>query len=511
MKQITRFKLYLYPLVILLAGVALALYVSNLLESDFKNRQRDEFNYQARLQTAALQQKLDLDLGILETLRVYHISHDKIQPKDFSRFVKQLLRQPAEIEGIFWVPRLRHGDIKLLPTLPDSDVQSYNTSSDRNNSAAVVYAIAGHQDDSSVLKWKGTNIYAHPLFRKPLAVISETRWPVSTKPFPLRNHSDKSGIFVLQLVPVKTLLFSSPQNEIYSQGGYVGMLINIPRLVSQALKKFKRRDLNLFLFDQKKRLIASRGRAPKTPSGKLTIADLKQSRKDKGLIHSRLQLYNKEWHIITYPGPDFWLRNYSRGSWIALLSGFVITILTTGLLFSLLKWTRQNEKHAIVDHLTGLFNRRKFFRELDREIDRADRYSHPLSLLLLDLDNFKEINDNHGHPAGDLVLRKLGEIVLNNTRETDLCARYGGEEFAILLPETDAKSALRLARRIKKRFSEVFFETESGEEYSTTCSIGIATRLPDYDQDFSLIDEADRALYRAKEAGKDRIKRAQIN
>lgn len=164
----------------------------------------------------------------------------------------------------------------------------------------------------------------------------------------------------------------------------------------------------------------------------------------------------------------------------------------------------ETERLATTDGLTGLLNRRTFNTVLDRRFREADRYRRPLSLLLLDIDHFKKVNDTHGHPAGDAVLRGVARIAQRCARETDAVARYGGEELALILPETDADGARAVAERIRKAVEAAQHPTEQGA-VRVTVSIGVATQGPSPEE---MVEGADKALYRAKQGGRNRVEEA---
>lgn len=157
------------------------------------------------------------------------------------------------------------------------------------------------------------------------------------------------------------------------------------------------------------------------------------------------------------------------------------------------------------DPLTELGNRRSFFERLDTELERQKRYGEPLSLLLVDLDHFKEINDRHGHPVGDQVLIAVARVLEDCRFDIDLIARLGGEEFGLILPNTDRQGAAVLAERLRQNICELTVTADDGEPVKITASLGIAA-LRDTTVDVSdLMRAADRALYRAKAEGRNRV------
>ncbi len=164
---------------------------------------------------------------------------------------------------------------------------------------------------------------------------------------------------------------------------------------------------------------------------------------------------------------------------------------------------QQVEAMAVTDGLTQLYNHRKFQEILDSEFRRAMRYNTSLSIMLLDIDRFKSINDTKGHPVGDEVLKKIAGLIKRFIRDTDFPCRYGGEEFVLVLPNTTTKEAVIIAERIRKSVEKSTFILNNREELNITISIGIATYPSDAKEKQELIDKADRALYFAKESGRN--------
>jgi diguanylate cyclase (GGDEF)-like protein/PAS domain S-box-containing protein len=163
------------------------------------------------------------------------------------------------------------------------------------------------------------------------------------------------------------------------------------------------------------------------------------------------------------------------------------------------------EYRATYDDMTGLINRETLLERFSDERERLQRYDRDLSFLLLDLDHFKEINDNHGHHAGDTVLQRVGQIIQDQIRNSDIGGRYGGEEFGIVLPETELERAQKLARRLREKISQSRVESPDGATLQVTASIGLSTMNEDDTSDEELIKRADKAMYHAKEQGRDRV------
>ena len=157
-----------------------------------------------------------------------------------------------------------------------------------------------------------------------------------------------------------------------------------------------------------------------------------------------------------------------------------------------------------VDGLTQVFNRRYFEDAIERELSRSRRYTRPLSLVLLDIDHFKKINDTFGHLAGDAVLKEVALTVRARTRREDVFARFGGEEFALLLPEVDQKGAATLAEKARKLVEKHHFVFD-GEDIAVTVSAGVATVQKKGETPVELIGRADEKLYEAKGAGRNRV------
>jgi two-component system cell cycle response regulator len=162
------------------------------------------------------------------------------------------------------------------------------------------------------------------------------------------------------------------------------------------------------------------------------------------------------------------------------------------------------QRLATIDALTGLMNRRAFLQSLEIEMERATRLHYPLSLILLDVDHFKAVNDSRGHAAGDMVLSGLGRLLAREARKSDLLARWGGEEFIIVLSGADVDGGKIAAERYRAAIEKFEVRDASGERIPVTASMGLASMEPAEHAD-SFVDRADRAMYAAKTAGRNQV------
>lgn len=163
------------------------------------------------------------------------------------------------------------------------------------------------------------------------------------------------------------------------------------------------------------------------------------------------------------------------------------------------------EQETITDPLLGIFNRRCLDRRLLEEVLRAHRHRLELTLLMVDIDNFKQVNDIWGHQVGDLVLQHLTQLLVDALRQTDILARYGGEEFVILLPHTSVEESFKLAERLRIAVEQT--PLQRIPELRVTVSIGVACLLPNDDDAYSLLERADKAMYWAKREGRNKVVR----
>jgi diguanylate cyclase (GGDEF)-like protein len=263
----------------------------------------------------------------------------------------------------------------------------------------------------------------------------------------------------------------------------------------------------LFVIDQKKQetLIAASNGLPLGSANVLADAALgKEASTNAGeAAFSCIDLVEHDGMLVVFGADAKTIETLSEDHRVVLqaIASQLLVAVENSRLYKLTK------RLAITDEVTGLHNYRFLQQRLDEEIGRAKRYDKRLSFLMLDVDDFKRINDVYGHRVGDLVLAEIGQVLRATVREVDVVARYGGEEFSVVLPETDVSGAFIVAEKIREAVSSHRFpDAEGNRRIHATVSVGLAS-FPTHAHDKeTLLRAADDALYNAKSAGKDRVR-----
>jgi len=190
---------------------------------------------------------------------------------------------------------------------------------------------------------------------------------------------------------------------------------------------------------------------------------------------------------------------------VCILSIFVVIFINLFYYSKIQKYIKKVEHLNIIDPMTQLYNRRFLENFIEKFVSQAQREGELFTILMIDIDFFKKVNDTYGHAIGDKVIIKVAEVLQQSTRKSDLAIRYGGEEFMVLLHATDAQSATIVTQKIKNNFESIEFTANNGETFHKTLSIGVSEFPKDSNEIWECIKLADKALYRAKESGRNRV------
>lgn len=202
---------------------------------------------------------------------------------------------------------------------------------------------------------------------------------------------------------------------------------------------------------------------------------------------------------------------YGLFSWSAQISRLIMMLTAAGLSLALVSRSQRLLQLSIRDHLTGLFNRAYSDERLGNELSRAQRYGKALSVAVIDADRFKSLNDTHGHPVGDVVLRKIGDLILRSFRQSDTAGRYGGEEFVLILPETDRETARRKLDLLRELVATTRIVVgQHGQNVQITISAGLASFPEDGEDAETLFAKADERMFEAKREGRNRVVAGQV-
>lgn len=179
---------------------------------------------------------------------------------------------------------------------------------------------------------------------------------------------------------------------------------------------------------------------------------------------------------------------------------------STAMAIDMARLHKKMQDLTVIDELTGLYNYRFFGSKLTDEIRRSDRYHQKISLLMIDIDHFKRINDSQGHQTGNIILQEIASVIKQSVRDVDIVARYGGEEFMVILPQTDLSDAKSIAGRIRAQMEDSYFSNAQGQRYmKVTVSIGVAIYPNGVFSAEQLLEKVDRAMYLAKKQGRNRV------
>ncbi|MFO7728973.1 MAG: diguanylate cyclase, partial [Desulfonatronovibrio sp.] len=434
-------------------------------------KQFTRFEYSTRLYLEKIETRLQQKQEAISGLRELFSTRKTVSWEEFNKFVSPVHEQYPEVYGVFWIPRIAREALDKFAQLAAKDSPpGFRLRIDKqdiplgNTDVWPIYFVAPVESNRS---WLGLNAETHPIFAGAFEDYVEKQPWLST-PFAAKGEAYPEEFFLaINLTNEEQRLSSDKEYTMLYKSGFVAALIDIPTLLKTAVEELDAADpLKIYLYDSQGRRIATNG--PLTDEEQKASQSLEQLEKSlTGTTYinrkinvagedQRWQAFFEPEQPIVKPIPsETGGRSYS---WLVAVVGLLITILLAVFAYRvtnemLRRKAAEQEQRQLAerDGLTNLLNRHVLSNILEREWTRSYQAGQSLSVLVLDLDHFKSINDTYGHTAGDDILRHMGAILRNTARQTDAACRYGGEEFCLILPETDSYAAYNVADRIRDK------------------------------------------------------------
>jgi diguanylate cyclase (GGDEF)-like protein len=504
-------------LLALLIGFSLSLFLGRFIYSIETTVITTEFEKDVITESLAIEQEVALNFHALDSLKNFYDNSQHVDPEEFKQFSLALLRSHPNIKALSWVPEItqseRHQyDSKAhyfghqLHITERNEALNLHTAQQRDVYFPVSYLepISGNENAL------GFDLASNPTRLAALTLAKQTGELTITASIQLVQGSVVHKSF-LAVLPIYT---QHKQSNITDKQimGYVTAVFHIDELMINALKNTIERDISLTLFDQTTAIVE----VLHTTHPEISHNQETRLNYPLGLIGGRT------WHLEASPSSSYITEKRSANPFIIFF--LVLTFISSSILyiFKLLKqsdFTEQAvqertielneakqamERITLLDDMTGVANRRHFDRFLMTEWKRGKREQTPLSLLVIDIDHFKQFNDNYGHLAGDVAIQQVATALSDTLRRpTDLLARYGGEEFAIIAPNTS--DGYILAELCRQRIEAALLpHAYSSVADHITVSIGFTTLIPSDDSTpDALFKQADQALYKAKSCGRN--------
>ncbi len=477
--------------------------VSNQLKSTFINESESQFN--------VLKESVDNNSIVVESLERFFASSEYISRTEFSLFTRKLLDYLHGVVSLEYSPKVTDENKNLLieQTQIDeiSDFQIFEFSNNKRIISPIrdfyypIYYIEPYESNEHLL---GLNIYSEYQLKDSIDTALQTNSLVITEPLKLMGEIDHSLSYAMI-------------QQISGTNDLILGIVRFESLFNRTLASFDNQSIDIFAFDtthknniQFMHHYLNNIYPIENYSIDFATLDVKESL----YLSKNIYFGNRKWTLIFIPTENFFQVNDNDYDRIILIFSLLIVLLTTVYFYMILRHNRklelevlektiELEELAIKDPLTGLFNRRKLFEEITSFINRYDRMQEIFSIIMIDLDLFKEINDQYGHDVGDYILKSFSDFMTEAIRENDLLVRYGGEEFVILFENVGRETAKEILDRILDELNIKIHEFK-GHTIQISFSAGISDVTESKDS-YTLIKLADQRMYDAKESGRNQV------
>ncbi|MCK9365227.1 MAG: CHASE domain-containing protein [Syntrophales bacterium] len=528
---------------IILGGLLLTATAFAVVRNWDRQRLRANFEHAAENRSAAVKREIASDIEVLLSVRAFYLHAKVVTRSEFHTFTESVMSQQTGIQAFVWLPRVPYSQREKYEKaarrdgfkdfqITEPSTQGKMAKAGKRDEYFPVYFVEPYKGNEFIL---GYDLTSDPLRKEALDRSYDTGGIAATARITLvRDKKEQAGFLVVAPVYQQDMPAAAPQARKDNIRGFALGAFRVGDVVERALTYLDPEGIDVYLYDNsaqgKERFLYFH------PARTGQTTDLLRNEKavpDGSLKIARtLKVADREWQVLCVATPAYVARGMTWQPWGVLLAGLLLSGLLSGFLpvvarraekiansnkllqqeitvrksveEALQKSENRYRELSIVDGLTQLYNSRHFYFQLKIELDRSNRYGQPLTLLLLDLDNFKHFNDAYGHVAGDQVLMRLGQVVKRCLRETDFAYRYGGEEFTILLPMTTSADGAVTAERIRTEFKKETFSPAPGQDVHKTVSIGLA-QYRTAEEMKAFVHRVDQLMYQAKKEGRDRF------
>lgn len=480
-----------------------------------------QFEYSAQLYQNELSNNLTRKLEILTGLKEYILNTEDITWEDYHGYISPTLEEHEGVAAVFWTPVVHNEALDRFSQMAEDDgpqdfTLQYDIEDIPGDQSWPIYFVSPLKSNQ---EWVGQNIETNPVFTDNFNENIEKESPWLSDPFS-SDESNSDNVFIALNVNINSNSFKATDEEtdLYNSG-ILTMIIDVSSLVSLITENIEAEPIELFLYSSEGQRIATYGDINEN------ILEESQSYENIEEIFTgtlyldrRIEVptTGQSWNLVFRPAEPIEVSipksfKEMRAAWVSMFFGILLSLgvsLLTYFIANEIMTRRISEKNqrklAQYDQLTGLLNRRSLSEQLEIIWKYPSNTVRVLSILMIDLDHFKQVNDTYGHSIGDIVLRKLSDILQKMSRHNDIISRVGGEEFCLVLPNTGQTEAYEAAERIRKEVESQQFEAD-GNVLQITCSIGVAYATEEDESPDSIIKRADSALYVAKNEGRNRV------
>jgi len=501
-------------LLVLAVGAAFSAAAFFGIRARDRELERTLFEHRVREHSAAIEIAIERGLDAVDDVGALFDSAPQISRSQFHQFVRHLLDSNPALQGLAWVPLVPAGkraayEQAAREVIPGYRFTEFNSkqqvvaASERAEHFPIYYAEARSPQGGPL----GYDHASNASRLQALALSRDSGQIVATGRIGALGETvfGASAFVLFRPVYRKGASLDSPQKRHNALAGFTTAVFLTSELIGNVLDRLQPQGITVTLYDLSapppERFLAV------WPASALRQVPPDLPGQPAPLQHSSsFTVGGRHWVAMFAPSTGWSGASASTRAWAVLFAGLTFSLLLAVYLRSEQRSARLMREQAMTDALTGLYNRRYLLELLPREFARAKRYRASIAAIMLDIDQFKLVNDRFGHQAGDVVLRELGSLLKASVRESDVACRYGGEEFVLILPEASLDDVRRRAEALRLAAKSMQLDHRGRAIGPISISLGIAIFPQHANDPEELLRRADQAMYEAKNAGRDTVR-----